>query len=385
MTTAYGNNDGCADRKGVNKYQAKCVDDEAPDPTTGPSDRRVPRDGFSASVACEAANDFAKAHSEAALGAKEVDTFQRDHVERLPAEPVRVGRAASKVNVKRKLGEGITVTVDSIARNIEIPGLGTIGAVRAEATSTATGRDGRAIGTYTRTICDIQLGALVVSGCLGDAKQQASIVKQLNDTFGGRVELRLRSPDRVMIGGTPHGYLAAVQRDRKQVFGDQTISRDKSLAVPGLEVIFFQGEGPNGAGRQIFQLAGVEASTSYGIACALGQAANGQCAAENEILGDDNETVVSSNGETIVVTEVQEVESARSGDESTDRDAKIIRLLKKIPQAIAEAVRLLFNNPRELGLMAAVWGLLYAPCYLGERRRSIRRLSMRRATAGGVG
>jgi hypothetical protein len=62
---------------------------------------------------------------------------------------------------------------------------------------------------------------------------------------------------------------------------------------------------------------------------------------------------------------------------------RIIRIIERIPEAVAEALRLLFNNPRELGLMAAVWALLYAPCYLGERRRSVRGLRSRRASIGG--
>jgi hypothetical protein len=50
----------------------------------------------------------------------------------------------------------------------------------------------------------------------------------------------------------------------------------------------------------------------------------------------------------------------------------------------ADAARLLFSNPREFGLMAAVWALLYLPCYLGERRRTLQGLAARRATAGGA-
>jgi hypothetical protein len=60
----------------------------------------------------------------------------------------------------------------------------------------------------------------------------------------------------------------------------------------------------------------------------------------------------------------------------------ITRLLRAVPRAIAEALRLVFNNPRELGLLAALWALLYAPCYLGDRRRAIREIARRRlATA----
>jgi hypothetical protein len=380
------NSDGCPDRKGVNKYTAECSQDRDPEAVSGPSDRKVPRDGFIAKTKCEAAKEKANANAEGAMGSKLVDDFQREHKDAgIATDALRVGRSSSDVHVTRTLGEGITVKVDSVARGIELPGLGSIGVVRSEATSTATGRDGGAHGTFDRTICDVHVATLVVPGCVSD-KALPGLVKQLNDAISGRGEIHLRDPDKPLIGGTSHGYLAAVQRDREQLFNDQTISRDHSLAVPGLEIVLFQGDGGTwGAGRQILQLAGAQASTSYGIACVFGQAADGKCAKDGDGFGGEPGPSITptgsidgggqNNGSTII--------ERTSG--SGHHDNPIVRLLKRIPQAIAEAMRLLFNNPRELGLMAAVWGLLYAPCYLGERRRSIGALHARRASAGGVG
>ena len=210
-----------------------------------------------------------------------------------------------------------------------------------------------------------------------------ALVGQLNEAMGGRGEVRLRTPDAELLDGTEHGYLAAVQRDRRQLFSDQTITRDRSLAIPGLEIIFFRGDGGAwGAGRQVIQLAGAQAATSYGIICVFGQSASGKCSnGDDEAMLDGGITTLS--GDTIVVTEVQEV-PGDAPPASSDKEPTILRLIKKIPQAIAQALRLLFNNPRELGLLAAVWALLFAPCYLGERRRSIRGLTARRAV-GGVG
>lgn len=59
----------------------------------------------------------------------------------------------------------------------------------------------------------------------------------------------------------------------------------------------------------------------------------------------------------------------------------VTRVLRAVPRALAEALRLLFNDPRELGLLAALWALLYAPCYLGDRRRAVREVAARRLTA----
>jgi hypothetical protein len=60
------------------------------------------------------------------------------------------------------------------------------------------------------------------------------------------------------------------------------------------------------------------------------------------------------------------------------RENLVTRLLRAVPRAVAEALRLLFNNPRELGLLAALWALLYAPCYLGDRRRAVRAIAAHR-------
>lgn len=384
------NHDDCPDRTNENLYSTDCIGEEEPPAAKGPENQANKRDGFKASVKCEEPDQRASGKAEGALGSAIVDAYHAAVVEdarenglpAIPAEPLRVGRSSSNVTVNRELGKGITVKVDSIARGIEIPGLGSIGLVRTEVTSKANGRDGGARGTFERTICDIAIGTVRVPGCLGDEGALKAVIGQLNEAMGGRGEVRMRMPDGALIGGTEHGYLASVQRDRKQLFSDQTITRDRSLAIPGLEIIFYRGDGGQwGAGRQVIQLAGAQAATSYGIVCIYGQASNGKCAGPDDGFGLGEE-VTYQDGETIVVSEVQQVEGASNDGGSADHDPAIVRLIKKIPQAVADMIRLLFNNPRELGLIATVWALLYAPCYLGERRRSIRGLAARRAVGG---
>lgn len=50
------------------------------------------------------------------------------------------------------------------------------------------------------------------------------------------------------------------------------------------------------------------------------------------------------------------------------------RALDRVLAAPAAAIRWLFSNPRELGLMVAVWTVIWLPCYLAERRRVLRAL-----------
>lgn len=368
------NKDGCPDRDRKNRYAAGCIDtgtSSAPGFDDGPPNHVAPRDGFEAVTECDGEDDRATARAVASGGSQAAAA---------EGAPLRVGNASSRVTVERTLGKGVTVKVDSIARGVEIPGVGTIGVVRTEAEALATGRDGGARTKFTRTICDVNIAGVVASGCLDDKSQQ-SLVARLNESLLGRGTVRLRTPDQAMAGGTAHGYLAGIQRDRKELFTDQAISRDRSLAVPGLEIVFYQGDSIEaGAGRQLFQLAGVQASTSYGITCMFGVRVDGKCAAEEEeslgpVGGEDG-----ASGESIVTTVTEQlpgtVIAARAGKEGI-----LTRILRGIPRAVAEALRLLFNNPRELGLLAALWALLYAPCYLGDRRRAVRDIAGRRLSS----
>ena len=386
------NKDGCPDGTGVNSYAAQCNQDYDSGLASGPSRSIVPRDmanprhGFKADVRCSPESETATGTADGSLSSDRLSKMQEDYAgSGAPQGPMTVARSRVEVTVTREFGKGVTVEVDAIARGIEIPAIGSIGVVRSVAKSTSTGRDGRAEGTYKRTICDVHIGDTHVPGCVGSDEQHAILVERLNSTLAGRAEIRLRQPDGGLLDGTPHGYLAGVQRDRRELFGDRTITKDNSFAIPGLEIILFIGDGgPWGAGRQVLQLAGVQATTSYGIICTFGQAANGKCS--EDVMSTESLLDLES-GLDEGIDDPGDVNAVPDDGGNTDDggdEPAVITLLRKIPEAIAQALRLLFNNPRELMLMAAVWALLYAPCYLGERRRSIRGLQNRRAGVGGV-
>ncbi|HEX9969845.1 MAG TPA: hypothetical protein VGB03_06870, partial [Acidimicrobiales bacterium] len=137
------NGDGCVDRDGDNRYAARCVGTrQAESPGFDDDEHAAPRDGFKATATCDADDEKAAASSRAAAASDSVEEARRQAGQ--AGEPVRVAHAASTVEVVRKEGRGITVKVDSVARGVEIPGVGTIGVIRNEATSTSTGRDGGA-------------------------------------------------------------------------------------------------------------------------------------------------------------------------------------------------------------------------------------------------
>lgn len=363
------NDDGCTDRDGVNRYAARCLDGgehAAPGFDDAEHHEQVPRQGFKATVTCDDEHELAKGASAASF----------EQASPQGGDPVRVARSASTVTSSRKPGKGVTVSVDSIARGVEIAGVGTIGVVRAEATSTSSGRDGGARATFTRTICDVELRGLVFSGCMNDERQQQSMVDQINGILAGRATVRLRRPDPTLANGTPHGYLAGIQRHRNDLFADQSINRDASLAVPALELVFYQGDGGEwGAGRQIVQLAAVQATTSYGVTCTYGKRIDGSCAKAGEVSNADAGSSASGLSGAGADTILPLDGAAGTTSAAPAKEGLLTRLLRALPRAVAEAIRLLFNNPRELGLLAALWALLYAPCYLADRRRSIRQVA----------
>jgi hypothetical protein len=83
--------------------------------------------------------------------------------------------------------------------------------------------------------------------------------------------------------------------------------------------------------------------------------------------------------ETLVVeslgTAPQPIVSTRPIDAGGGVVRGVLRLPAKIIESGVNGLKLLFSSPRELGLMAAVWLLVWAPCYLGERRRLAARLT----------
>jgi hypothetical protein len=305
------------------------------------------------------------------------------------APVVKVGHAESKVTVERAKAGGVVVKVDSVARNVEIAGIGRIGVVRSEATSAAAGRDGTARGTFARTVCAVDIPAVLTTPqCLSDSAL-AELEAKFAERFSGQAELRFRSPEPELLAGSVSGFRSAVQRRAIDLFQDSSISKDDSLAVPGAELVFFRGDSPSaGAGRQIVHLAGAQAGASYGIACLYGQGPKGGCATgtgEGEDASPEfTAPTVGPDGDLTGGTYAGGSGTAGSGGGGRSLLDRVKDALTLPFRIAADVARLLFSDPREFGLMAAVWALLYLPCYLGERRRTLQGLAARRVAAGGA-
>lgn len=194
-----------------------------------------------------------------------------------PNSPVKVASSDTVTTLRRDPERGVVVRVEAFARGIEIDGVGSIAEVRTVAESWAGGVAGSAGTTFTRLICGVQF----VNFQRAECAEAGPVVTAINGLLGRNGKARLQQPDPILAAGSPGGYLAGIQRDRQQRFEDETLSRDTSHAVPGLELIFTHGDNKEqGAGRQIFQFAAVEATTAFGISCLLGESETGEGCAE---------------------------------------------------------------------------------------------------------
>ncbi|MDQ3757512.1 MAG: hypothetical protein M3394_06665, partial [Actinomycetota bacterium] len=303
-----------------------------------------------------------------------------------------VAASSSKLTVRDDPERGRVTEVVADARGIVLGEGISVGHVRSVARAWSNGRPGGARASYQRTICDVRVAALRVDRCLAEGKEQEDFVAALNQAFRGRAKARLRTPNPGLLAGTPGGFQAAVQRSELDRFTDTVVNRDASRAVPALEIVWYRDDPSLGAGRQILQLAAVEVSSQYGIYClsgsnAAGTACKGDTADITGLGSDATETEMFAAA--LLSPESKVSESASMPDLTTanvpsDRPARSLlssgaRRLGSLPN---DLLRLALSHPREAGLLAVLWALIWLPCYLGERRRAASALLATRLYGG---
>lgn len=335
-------------------FAAECVGTEENERSQGsPGKFTQPTGRFNSEAECNQEQGTVGAMASGSLGVGE------------DSAPVRIASATSTARVIRDPEGGVSVTVISVAKGIEIPRADfRLARIEMRATSVAGGRPGTARTEIVRTICPTS------TSCTTNEAQQREMIDNLNRALGPlRGRAVLRSPDPDLSTGSPGGYLSGVRRHRREGPYDRDVNRDYSMALPGLEIVFARADSPrNGPGRHIYQFAAVQAEAAYGIYCILGQATDGKC---NVPVGDDD--FVDELFDDSVDPE-SSITLGVSGSGGLGRSAGVPfggpgEIVRRIIEKIAEGLRLLFSSPKEAALMAAVWLLFWIPSYLGERRR----------------
>jgi hypothetical protein len=347
----------------VGSATASCTADEVSDQTGSSSTHRA-----SARCVQREGEIDARGHFDGAAGALHVGE-------------VAVSSATSRAWVERDGTRGRVTRVESTARGVQLGTVASIGLIQARASTWATGRFGTATSEFVRTICNVRMEGFNEAGCLTEA-QVKQLAVEFNKRFVGNGEMNVRSPDASFAKGTPGGYQAAVQRDRTERLTDTVMNRDDSKAVPALELIMFRDDPIQGAGRQVFQFAAVEAASQYGIYCLFGAQPSGKAcnSAPLSVVDADGEPVDGTAAFSAGVLGDQSGLSTASLDAASaiggggvGGGGPITRLLRRLARLPEDILRLITSGPSELLLTAGIWLLLWLPCCLSERRRAARR------------
>ena len=203
---------------------------------------------------------------------------------------VAVSSAYASFRLYRDPGRGVVARVESVTRGVAVPAALRVDTVRTIAESWANGRrqpmpaEERAEGYDPN--CDIErsagscfrrhmFGVWTPGYQCGPCGDEGRVEQALTKALGSNGAVRLRKPDPRMARGAENGFTAAVQKPDHERFADLVLNNDLlQTVVPGLEIIRYANPGIRlnpGAprARQIYQFAGVEVSSSYGISCLL--------------------------------------------------------------------------------------------------------------------
>jgi len=207
-------------------------------------------------------------------------------------DSVDVAQASSSFRVYRDPSRGLVARVESFARGVGIDGVIRIETIRGVAEAWANGRR-QPIAAADREagynpVCDFErtagtcfrtslTGLYTPEYRCGACDNEKKVIEAINKAMGANGRARMRQPDPALAKGAENGFIAAVQKPDHERFADITLNTDLlQTVVPALEIIRYAPSnrppaiGAEGSrGRQIFQFAGVEVSTSYGIQCIL--------------------------------------------------------------------------------------------------------------------
>ena len=316
--------------------------------------------GYEASVSCQQSGDPAQ-------------VLASGRSTNLVLGGVAVAETASQVLLRREPKRGLVIRSESWVRGIDVEGVFRIEAAGVIAEAFAGGRPGTAGTSFKRVLCGIEVPSQGVSedACVIQENALTPTVEgqlgkdpvetQLNRALSGRGRVTFPNPDPGLSRGTPGGYLASVQKDRGQEVSSRAINNDASTQVPAMEITLYNDDPTLGRGRQIYQIAGADASATFGIYLL-------------DALGiDDFDVAAAGDFPEVALPELLSEISygplppvgAPPAPAAAELGNAIVEALKRF----AYGVGFLLRNPREAALATLMWMLLAAPVYLGLRRR----------------
>lgn len=267
--------------------------------------------------------------------------------------PVSVAAGWSRATVAREPGRGIVVRVESVTQGVELGDVASIALVRAVAESRSGGRRGTAKTTYSRTVCGFRSATYTEEGCLTPEQMEEARLA-VNRALGIRGRLEFPEPDPELGRGSPGGYLAAVQKSLARFLSESAFNRDFGWELPAVQLTLFNDSIRKGTQRQVVQLAGVRAATTYGI------------------------YLLSRSGPSLPdpvppPTVIKELAPPPPPTGSRPQGSPPPPPTRTVVEKIGETLSFLLRSPDEAGLVAIVGLVLGFPLFLASRRSALRR------------
>lgn len=267
--------------------------------------------------------------------------------------------ASTEVYLDKELG--LVSKSTSRVEGITIEGI-SIGYIESSALSQAKGRSTTARTVFPKPKIGFVSGPNVPS-CDSQCDIDA-VIRHLNSALAGRAEFRRIQPEERLAKGSPGGYQAGILKSEKQQASDNSLTGDKSVEIPALEMVVYNDNAAIGRARQVYQFAGVRADSHYGIQVAgeggpslpsIGDVLDG-------VTGDvvDAATGLPNGGEALSVR-------VPSANENVVR-----RTIRQSAAGANYSLRIIFSNPREALVMATVWVLMFGPFIASRRRRALK-------------
>jgi hypothetical protein len=219
------------------------------------------------------------------------------------------------------------------------------------------------------------------SGCIDPTDpKNAEFLETLNRSLLGKLRISVPDPNGEDGEGeaSPGGFQAVLTKHEDQRGGDLVVNDDDTHAVAALEATYYN-DGAEGRNRVIVQLASVHAEARYGITVVpdFGGVAGFDPGDGNGSFegGDEPELGppldIPPAEEWVEEGEIFEI--ALAGDELPFGELvpgnPIGRILRTLPDALGDILRLLIQHPREFALLMLVFAILGTPAYLAYRRR----------------
>jgi hypothetical protein len=350
---------GDADRAGVPASQT--LNDNIGPKTTW--------DYTAADCASEGGEDKAGPNSSPLVGPTSVDCDEDKAIEanaesRLkPIDGLDVFVAKATASTKVYVDEEKGLVSESVSRleGVSIAGI-SIGYIENSATSYAKGRNGSAKTLFGKPKIGFVNGNGVPS--CDDKCDVDAVVRQLNSALAGRAEFRRIHPEERLAAGSPGGYQAGIIKSEKQQASDNSLTGDKSVEIPALEMVVYNDNAAIGRARQVYQFAGVRADSHYGIQMAgeggggLGNIGDVLDGATGDLL--DVGAPLPNGGEALAVR-------VPAANENVLR-----RTIRQSAAGANYSLRIIFSNPREALVMATVWLLIFGPYVASRRRRALK-------------